>query len=56
MLGCAFVRDRLRAGVLCVRQRRLGQRESTCYGEAMLSLDLSRAFDTLARAASRHPC
>ena len=48
---CFAVRERVRVGVLNVHQRRAGQRESSCYGGAMLSLDLSRAFDTLTRSA-----
>ncbi|CAE7346734.1 unnamed protein product [Symbiodinium sp. CCMP2592] len=48
---CSDIRERVRVGVLNVHQKRAGQRESTCYGGAMLSLDLSRAFDSLTRQA-----
>ena len=48
---CATVRERIRVGVLSVHQRRQGRHASSCYGGIMLSIDLSRAFDTLTRAA-----
>ena len=48
---CYLVRERVKAGVLSVHQRRSGCKESTCYGGIMISLDLSRAFDCLTRQA-----
>ena len=48
---CAAIRHRLREGVKTVHQRRLGHKAGVCYGGIMLSIDLSRAFDSLTRQA-----
>ena len=46
---CSRVRTRLSDGVLSVHARRAGRVPSKCYGGIMVGIDMSRAFDTLAR-------
>ena len=46
---CGRVRTRLSDGVLSVHARRAGRVTSKCYGGIMVGIDMSRAFDTLAR-------
>jgi len=48
---CRDVRQRLREGASSVHQRRQGLKSGVCYGGVMISIDLSRAFDTLTRQA-----
>ena len=46
---CGRVRKRMNDGVLSVHARREGKTSSKCYGGIMVGIDMSRAFDTLAR-------
>jgi len=48
---CRAVRERLQASVVSVHARRAGQKPPSCQGGAMLSMDLSRAFDSIPREA-----
>ena len=47
----AFVRDQMKNATLTVHDRRAKKTAGACYGGAMLSLDLSRAFDEVPRDA-----
>ena len=48
---CSHIRDKLRHTCLTVHERRLGHKVGRCVGGAMISLDLSRAFDEVPRHA-----
>ena len=48
---CRKIRDALSSSVLSVHARRAGQQQARCLGGAMLGIDLSRAFDSITRAA-----
>ncbi|CAE7225383.1 unnamed protein product [Symbiodinium microadriaticum] len=48
---CTAIRSRLREGVTTVHQRRQGRKAGICYGGVMISIDLSRAVDSLTRQA-----
>ena len=48
---CHAARESLKAGVDSVHAKRAGARSVPCSGGALLSIDLSRAFDTIPRRA-----
>ena len=48
---CSRIRDKLRNTCLTVHERRSGHKVGSCIGGAMISLDLSRAFDEVPRHA-----
>ena len=48
---CQSARESLKAGVDSVHAKRAGARSVPCSGGALLSIDLSRAFDTVPRQA-----
>ncbi|CAE7234018.1 unnamed protein product [Symbiodinium sp. CCMP2456] len=48
---CATVRELVRHNTVATHERREGRQQAECKGGIMLSLDLSRAFDLLSRAA-----
>ena len=50
---CAYVREQMKCAVPTVHDRRARKTVKACCGGAMLSLDLSRAFDEVPRESLR---